>query len=91
LAGLPGGADVPSGDGLRRQRTGLEKPDAPQPHVDSGHAEILGGSRMSTGRQVSREPGGSDTAGSTGFGRVKLVEPGRDEGTARVETTPVIE
>ena len=46
---------------------------------------------MSTDRQVSREPGGSDTAGSTGFGRVKLVEPGRDEGTARVETTPVIE
>ena len=46
---------------------------------------------MSTGRQVSREPGGSDTAGSTGFGRVKLVELGRDEGTARVETTPVIE
>ena len=46
---------------------------------------------MSTGRQVSREPGGADTAGSTGFGRVKLVEQGRDEGTARVETTPVIE
>ena len=46
---------------------------------------------MSTGRQVSREPGGSDTAGSTGFGRVKLVEPGRDEGAARVETTLVVE